>query len=210
MSWNQMFLSTSKVTIELRELVENGVDLWKFEYDSFYQGDEKKAFEQKVIDHYYFRQIGQETPGRFLHYFRSRIKEIMPYYKQMYESVKIMEALDDPFGNVDITETFEEERSDSTNTTTNANSQAENRFSDTPQGSIANIDNYLTNASKDNSETEATVQGSGNGTVTHTLTRKGNQGVNTYAHDMKELRETFINIDMMIINELNDLFLGIY
>lgn len=210
MSWKATMYNTTKVTIELRDVVENGVDIWNFDYPSFYQGDEKKAFEQKVIDHYYFRQIGQETVGRFLHYFRTRIKEIMPYYAQLYKSVKIMDALDDPFGNVDITETFEEERSDSTNTTTNANSQAENRYSDTPQGSITNIDSYMTNASKDNSETEATVQGSGNGTVKHTLTRKGNQGVNTYAHDMKELRETYINIDKMIIDELNDLFLGVY
>lgn len=210
MSWIQTMYTTSKTTLELRDLVENGVDLWKFDYDSFYTGEEKKAFEQKVIDHYYFRQIGQETVGRFLHYFRARIREIMPYYKQLYESVKIMEELDDPFGNVDITETFEQETNDTSNTSTNATTQGENRFSDTPQGSIDNIDNYMTNASKDNNQSEATVQGVGTGTVKHTLTRKGNQGVNTYAHDMKELRETFINIDMMIIDDLNDLFLGIY
>lgn len=218
MSWHQTMHKTTKTTIELGELVENGFDIWNFDYDSFYQGDEKKTFEQKVIDHYYFRQIGQETPARFRHYFKTRIREIMPYYKQLYESVKIMENLDDPFGNVDITETFEQEStgesSDTNTSTTSSNTSSDHRFSNTPQGSISNIDNYLTEASKDSSNMDASVEGSGSGssrgTVRHTLTRKGNQGVNTYAHDMKELRETFINIDMMIINELNDLFLGIY
>lgn len=258
-SWNinTNYYNTG-VTVELGDLVSMGVDLWAFEYPSYYKGEEKKAFEQKVIDHYRFRQIGQETPARFLHYFRTRIKEVMPYYIQLYKSQEVMQALEDPFGNVDITETFEQETtgtsSGSVNGTTSATSSTINSgtashdkatelkhtenhnkmFSDTPQGSIQNISEYLTEhnyeTAHDNddatetvvSETSATSegtasgterttsQGSEAGTVKHTLTRKGNQGVNTYAHDMKELRETFLNIDMMIINELKDLFLMVY
>ena len=47
----------TKVTVELGDIVESGVDIWAFEYDSYYQGDAKTAFEQKVIDHFRFRQI---------------------------------------------------------------------------------------------------------------------------------------------------------
>lgn len=254
-----MFLwDNTKVTVELRELIESGIKVWDFDYPSFYEGSEKQTFEQKVIDHYYFRQIGQETPARWLHYFRARIREIMPYYKQLYETVKIMEALEDPFGNLDVTETFEQTSSDSSETTSTGSSSSSStgtsevtsdteegstierddsntrKFSNTPQGSITNLDNYLTeatvetvastqnedktgtttttgsNEASDEAETSATSTGSSTGTVTHTLHRKGNQGVNTYAHDMKEYREILLNIDMMIINELNDLFLMIY
>lgn len=222
------------VTVELREIVESGVDVWKFEYPSFYTGEEKKAFEQKVLDHYWLRQIGQETVGRWLHYFRTRMREIMPYYIQLYESQALMESLDDPFGNVDITETFEETTTgtatseDSANTTTStetthvANNGNTRRFSNTPQGNLDNLNNYLTEATVDDitADEADTAEISGDsastgrtdteGTTRHTLTRKGNQGVNTYAHDMKELRETFLNIDLMIINELKDLFLQVY
>lgn len=264
----------SRVTIELNDLVESGVDVWAFDYPSYYKDAEKQAFEQKVIDHYRFRQIGQETPGRWLHYFRSRIREIMPYYIQLYESQARMQAIDDPFGNVDVTETFEQtstgERSGTLNrstsgsldsqttgnldSTTTGSSEASSdgtetntgnsskKFSNTPQGSIENLDNYLTEATVESADSEKTTndsssastqgtqkdttsstqkdtstgtqndttQDSESGTIRHTLTRKGNQGVNTYAHDMKELRETFLNIDMMIIRELNDLFLMVY
>lgn len=238
----------SKVTIELRDVLkmtdENGkpFDLWDFDYPSFYEGDAKKEFEQKVIDHYLFHQIGVETVARFKHNFRTRIREIMPYYNQLYKSVKIMDELDDPFGNVDITETFEQTTNDDSLTssqvnsesTRNANredsrlgtSQKVHKFSNTPQGSIDNLDNYISEASIDNdtqsdevtaTENESTVGESmvvgtseNSGTVKHTLTRKGNQGVNTYAHDMIELRESFINVDMMVIGALRDLFLLIY
>lgn len=222
------------VTVELGEIVDSGVDIWAFTYPSYYSGEEKKAFEQKVLDHYRFRQIGQETPGRWLHYFRTRMREIMPYYIQLYESQATMQALDDPFGNVDVVETFEETTTgsaaseDSANSTTSteathaANNRNTRKFSNTPQGELSNLDSYLTEATvEDMTADEAdTAEVTGNtastgrtdteGKTTHTLTRKGNQGVNTYAHDMKELRETFLNIDMQIIRELNDLFLGVY
>ena len=236
-------------TVELGKLCEQ-VKLWDFDYPSYYTGAEKAAFEQKVIDHYYFRQIGFETPARFVHKFRSRIRDIMPYYIRLYESVKIMDDIEDPFGNVDIVETFEQENtsmgthSDTSENSTSGNverSENETRTdesstngvhkeSDTPQSSISNIDTYLTRASKDDgststdstgtrnstdtSSTSSTATGSGTtsntGTTKHTLTRKGNQGVNTYAHDMKEFREILINVDMLIIDDLKTLFLGVY
>lgn len=246
----------TKVTMELRDVLattdENGnpFKLWDFDYPSYYSGEEKAAFEQLVIDHYYFHQIGVETIARFKHNFRTRMREIMPYYIQMYESVALMKSIEDPFGNVDITETFEQTSTDiasgtatstengtsSSNesvTKTDEKESTENtghRFSNTPQGSISNIDHYLTEASTDSknqnenissngvvtteNESEITSTGTSesenSGTVSHTLTRKGNQGVNTYAHDMIELRQSFINVDMMIIGALRDLFLLIY
>lgn len=252
--------SNSKVTMELRDVLastdENGkpFDLWDFDYPSYYQGDAKRAFEQKVIDHYLFHQIGVETIARFKHNFRTRIREVMPYYLQYYKSVELMEQIDDPFGNIDITETFEQTSSDTatgsasatstTNTSdrstetitredgTTANDDFTRKFSNTPQGSISNLDNYMTDATVENRERGETLTSTGegttsrdadgntessqtsesesSGTVKHTLTRKGNQGVNTYAHDMIELRQSFINVDMMIIGALRDLFLLIY
>ena len=239
--WMTTMNETSRLTLELRDIVDNGensVDIWNFDYPSYYKDEEKKAFEQKVIDHYYFRQIGSETVGRFLHQFRTKIREIMPYYVEMYKSVEIMQNIEDPFGNVDIVETFEEEstgqssgtqtgESSDTSSSSSSSQSTENkehRFSNTPQGDIDNLDTYMTEASKDkdtvegSGSSEATNEGSSSltssgtssGTVRHTLTRKGNQGVNTYAHDMIEFRKSIINVDMMIIKELNSLFLGIY
>ena len=195
------------VTVTIRDMIRNGVNIWDFDYPSYYKGEEKKAFEQKVIDHYYMREIGQETVGRFLHYFRSRIREIMPYYIQLYESEAIMKGIEDPFGNVDITETFEQTSTGSGSG--NAGSDSENKYLNTPQGAVENIDDgYITNAEKNNSN--STNSFTNEGTVRHTFTKKGNQGVNTYAHDMVELRKTFLNIDMMIIDDLRNLFMGVY
>lgn len=203
----------------------------------------REQLNKKLLDHYKYREIGFETPARFADELRIAMNEIMPYYVQLYKSHDIMENLDDPFGNVDITETFEEETtgnakgstSGTSSSSSDVNSSSESNTemgsdgksvnSATPQGQLdissKNIDSldYADDAkwNKENStshgtnsdeshstsesETSADSESETSGTTKHTLTRKGNQGVNTYAHDMKELRETFLNIDKMIITD---------
>ena len=42
--WYVPMNNTSKLTLELRDIVDNGVnsvDIWDFDYPSFYEGDEK-------------------------------------------------------------------------------------------------------------------------------------------------------------------------
>lgn len=56
-------------------------------------------------------------------------------------------------------------------------------------------------SSSNNQETTAEASIESIGKVTHTLKRKGNQGVNTYAHDMIEFRNLFLNIEKLIIND---------
>lgn len=199
-------IDSNKYTVELRELIESGVNLWDFDYPSFYTGADKDVFEKKVIDHFYFRQIGFETTGRFLHYFRTIVREIMPYYKQMYETVKIMDELPSPFDNVDVTETYTETRKSKVEST--GESDATRKFSNTPQGSISNLDNYLTEANVDRGASSG--ESTENTETTHTFRKVGNQGVNTYAHDMLEYRETLLNIDMLIIKDLEPAFLRVY
>lgn len=204
----------SKVTLELRDLVENGVKIWDFDYPSYYKGEQKKAFEQKVIDHYLFRQIGQETVGRFLHYFRSKIREIMPYYIQLYESVDLYKSIEDPLESYNLTEEYTRDTSNTGKTKSSGSTtdKREERFSNTPQGSIDNIDKYMTEATvnDDSTESSADSESENTGSETYRLTRRGNIGVQPLGQELKVLRDSFLNIDMMIIDELKDLFLKVY
>ena len=240
-------------TVELNDLIRNGVDIWAFEYPVpaktvTYNGKtatvpfDKQAFEQKIVDHYRFREIGQETVGRWLHYFRTRIREIMPYYCQLYEFEAKWQNVEDPLESYNLTESFEQEATNAgTSSATSTGNSSEtakeetsgstgtdktSRFSDTPQGSVDNLDSYLTTATRDNetgsssgttdrtgsgsSESTSTGESSDSGTVSHTLTRRGNIGVQPLGSEVRDIRQAFINIDQMVIEELRDLFLQIY
>lgn len=74
--------------------------------------------------------------------------------------------------------------------------------------------NSATSQSSSNgtTETETDNNVTANGTQRHTFTKKGNQGVNTYAHDMLEFRETILNIVQEIIGDkrIKELFMLVY
>lgn len=237
-----MLYDNTGVTIELGELLDSGFQLWGFDYPSYYQGEEKTAFEQKVVDHYRFRQIGQETPARFRHYFQTRLREVMPYYIQMYKLQEKVDKIEDPLESYNLTETYTQDKTgagsvtgrttDSTDTESASTSDKSTthstarKFSNTPQGSIENLDSYLTEATVETgSESEdldttvsASVTGSGTSETTtqdtenthYTLTRRGNIGVQPLGSEIRDIRNSFINIDLMVIESLADLFLMVY
>ena len=121
---------------------------------------------------------------------------------------------------------------------TNTDSTDWSLYSDTPQGTIANTDlsanAYLTNATKDTVDstttnerestrgvtskdeneysdtrnTERTNEREGENEFTETMT--GKVGTYSYAKLIKEYREQILNIDMMIINDLQDLFMMLW
>ena len=128
----------------------------------------------------------------------------------------------------------------------NINSTDRELYSDTPQGSLANIENetYLTNATKkigSATNTDKTTSGEeyhGNENSVASISEESRQtesatantlqdriantteeylesvvgktsGV-SYAKLIEEYRRSFLNIDMLVINELSDLFLGLW
>lgn len=207
----------------------------------------------KILRHYWMREIGAETVGLWLHWLRTRMNEIMPYYNQLYKSALIefnpihdyelthkSQRVHD--GNTtteteEITETENTTDAEGTNQNTNnseSTRQNINKFNDTPQGQLTSVldGTYLTNATVDDGtgtvKTTVTANQTGKvigaGTTTgassgvstvkntedYTLTISGKTGGKSYSKLLTEFRETLLNIDMMIINDLSDLFMGLW
>lgn len=105
----------AKYTVELRDIVESGLKIFNFNYE-FFDEAKKPDFEQKFIDHFFFREIGTETVGRFQHYLKVKCQEVLPYYNVLFQTA-LYEY--DVKNNYNLTETF-------TKTTTNAKTATEN------------------------------------------------------------------------------------
>lgn len=249
----------------------------------------RAVLENKILTHYYMREIGFETVPLWMFKLQAKMNELMPYYNEIYKS-----ALYDfnPLWDTDYTRKHEGEKKDSKqetgnterNGSTNYSGESTNNgehsdensststgtenhtnkvtdtytddsweyFNDTPQGGIDGIQSqkYLTSAtnrdnqhtgsssdigdsdttnrvtgtasgtSKDtstnagrtgfNDTSENTVNGSYNSTDSYLETVKGKMGGQSYATMIIELRETFLNIDMLVIRELEDLFMGVW
>lgn len=56
----------------------------------------RQPLNDKIIRHFYFREIGFETLGQFRWYMRNAMNENMPYFNQLYESLNL---ISDPITN---------------------------------------------------------------------------------------------------------------
>lgn len=76
----------AKYTIDMSTLIDHGFYPFDDSWNTF-DPSHKKELEAKIINHYRFNEIGAETPARFKHYINQQLREIMPYYNELYRSV---------------------------------------------------------------------------------------------------------------------------
>ena len=215
----------SKYTFELRRLFDfytrDTVESWfkNYELSDYLTADEIQVIEsrgtwskdrlaKKIVDHYLMREIGFETPYLFKHYVEITMNEIMEQKLPLIYSASIEY---DPLVNVDYTETFERTIDNSVSGSDNSSGLTIN--STTPQGQI-NKTSILEGkyaSSTVAGENESSSSSQGNTEEGSTKRVKGNSGVSATAQKMiEQYRKNIIAIDKDIINELNDLFMGLY
>lgn len=203
------------------------------------------ALEKKILKHYYTREIGLETYGLWQLKLDTKMNEIMPYFNQRYKSATIEfnplydfevtrthELKKDETGNSSSTGTNKGTATDTTESTQQDinNSKRTNAFSETPQGSLENVENgtYLTTGEVDRTEVDnQTSVSSNNNRTADSLTTSnsvntinstedyvervnGKQGASSYSKLLEEYRQTFLNIDMEVIDSLSDLFMNLW
>ena len=207
----------SKYTIELREIcnlyTREEVERWfkDYEISHYLRPDEIESIENagiwskdrlasKIVDHYYMREIGLETPALFKHYAKVFMQEIMERKLPLIYSSSIKY---DPLVNVDFTESYTSSSSQS------SSGSGLGVNSDTPQGQIQKSDILNGAYASSTGATEQESEGSSESEYEKKV--KGNSGVSATAQKMiQQYRENIIAIDSDIIEELNKLFMGLY
>lgn len=238
----------SKYTIELRKLFEPNiyynplytreeVESWFMDYElEDYLTQEqiqtinnhgtfsKQKLASKIIEHYYMREIGQETPSLFKHYAKVEMQEIMEEYLPLIYSASIEY---DPLVNVDYTESFnrqatgENTGTSTGGTTSSSNSNGLNVSSDTPQGQISKsailegkyASTTSANENEINDETTSSTSTSANSQNQEEYIKriKGNSGVSATAQKMVlQYRENIRALEKEIIEKLDILFMNLY
>lgn len=207
-----MVILMSKYTTTIKTLIDNNFDFGMKSYPIFNE-TYRTILNNKILNHYYMREIGFETAGLFKFYLNNKLNEIMPYYNILYKKQEeILEK--NIYGNVDLEETTNRKNQTNTSSNSNSNSKNKNLFQDTPQGKIDMTafedQTYATNLTLNNNSINDTSTSSGNNNEDFIRKIKGNNGNKYYLDVYKDVKENITNIDMLIINDLNELFMGIY
>lgn len=181
-----------------------------------------------IINHYYFREIGFETAAQFAWYLKRTMREIMPKYNMMYNALLMFERDEDnPLADYTRHKTEDwnigvdsSSATESENTST-SETDFRNVYQDTPMSllqntgspSVKNLD-YATNVTYNDDDTTTTTNSESSNTADRD--ELGNRVTNEYGRNkslaklIQEFAESFQNIDLLVIEDLNDLFMGVW
>lgn len=180
----------------------------------------KDKLASQIVNHYYMREIGQETIGQFVHTIKYTMEEIMEEYLPLIYSSSIEY---NPLVNVDYEETFTRTANVDNTGVSQSNSantgESIGLNSDTPQGRVTKElilgGAYTTSTAGTQTENNVvsqtnTASGS-NSSESYTKKIKGNSGVSATAQKMVEqYRDNIRAINKEIIDRLENCFFGLY
>lgn len=201
----------AKYTITIGTLIKNNFDFGLNSYPIF-DDNYRETLNTKILNHFYNNEIGFETPELFKFYLNNKMNEIMPYYNTLYNNLKIYD--DNLMSNVNLKETLTRKTKNNITSESNSNTDTRNLYQDTPQGSLkeTDIDNlkYATNLTLNDSKINDKSESTGDGTENYVKTIIGNNGGKYTYELLNQLKNAILNIDMMIINDLEELFMGVF
>ena len=219
-------------TIELRNVVDMvGADHIGLSDYPIFDEQYREFLNAKIIDHYYYREIGLESVDMFIRQLRTKMAEIMPYYNKWYQAEDMMADIN-PLstqdmhskgsGNSHATSSSKQKHGEkgSVFTENTSKSKARTVDSETPQTMLSGNQDYATAARDNHSSADGTnnVKSSGSSETSNDTTNSSGNGSESHSWGytghaptlIDAWRSTFANIDMMVIDELETLFMGIY
>ena len=198
-------------TITIKTLMDHNFDFGLKDYPIFNE-TYRDILNNNILNYYFESEIGFETAELFKRYLNNTMKLIMPKYNEIYKAQE--KALENILGNVDLYETSNRKNQNDINTNSLSNSKNKNLFQDTPQGELDFTDlefqKWATNYTMNNSNINDNSESHGNNNEDFTRHVYGNNGNRYNLELLSEIKNNLLNIDMLIINELNDLFMGIF
>lgn len=223
----------ARYTFELRELIatfgEDEIKSWFMDYElsDFLDADEIKTIQDRgvwskeklanrIIGHFYLREIGTDATGSFKLYAKDLMNELMETYAPLIYSASIKY---DPLVNVDFVEEYSGKSSTegTSNTSTNSNGSSLDVSSDTPQGQISKEailrGDYAssTSANENENNVSGVSENAGSGVEEWTRHQKGNSGsLSTSQKLIEQYRNNIRAINTEIIYALEPLFMALY
>jgi hypothetical protein len=215
--------------MEIRELTstfgEDEVKSWFMQYElSDYLTPEeiavitekgvwsKERLAERIIDHYYTREIGTDAIGQFMLFVKDKMHEVMETYVPLIYSSSIKF---DPLVNVNYSETYSGASDSNSQSQSNSTGSGLTVNSDTPQGQINKSEilqgKYASSTGANETENNVNDVSTNTGTQNYTKTIKGNSGVTATSQALiQQYRDYIRALDTEIVYELEPLFMGLY
>ena len=208
----------SKYTYELREVIStfgrDEVKKWFSDYNlsDYLTPEEIQVIEDKgvwnkdqlaerILDHYFMREIGTDAIGQFMLFVKDQMREIMETYAPIIYSASIKY---DPLVNVNYSEIYSGTSGTTSTSSSTSNNSGLSVNSDTPQGQIDKNQilqgKYASSTAANETENQINDNSSSNGNQDYIKTIKGNSGVSATSQAMiKQYRDVIRAVNTEIV-----------
>lgn len=208
----------AKYTTTIKTLIDNNFDFGLKDYPIFDE-DYREHLNDMILKHYYMAEIGFETASLFKQYLNNKMEEIMPYYNTLYKlQTDLLNNAGEIDQNVNLTETYTHNVNTEGTSASTSNSDSENKgvTQNTPQGNLVNQNinnfNYADGITMGSANSNISDNSNTTGKTVEDYIKKiqGNNG-QRYAYEVLiEVKKNILSIDLEVINQLEDLFMGIF
>ena len=201
----------SHYTTKIRDLVKINFDFGLTDYPIFNE-DYRSHLNEMIIHHFYMREIGFDTPALFKFKLNQRMAEIMPHYNRLYAEIENTYILSSD----DTTDTTTYDTKTTNKDETTLDSDNKELYQDTPEGVLDDVfdsditsTRYATNATRNKTDSSTKTEAEQSNTGSDSRRRIGRAGKATMEL-LRAAQEPLSNIDIMVLNNLKDLFMGVY
>ncbi len=176
----------------------------------------REELNTKIVQHYAMREIGFDTDDYFIFELRRKMNEIMPPYNQLYYTQTINF---DPLTTTDMQSVMTGASAVTTDSTTghtgsnDTESTGRGVTSETPASQLSENGQYASGISdsRSRSTVSESADGTAHGTESHDTswtTQTSGRG-SAAAPLVQAYRDIIVNVDMMIVSDLEELFMQV-
>lgn len=207
-------------TLRLKDVDKLTKGHWGLDNYEIFDEAYREKLNSRIKREFWLNEIAHETIDIFIWRLELRMDLIMPRYNRMYlAELQNTDPLDGGTGS-SRTRQWGDSSNDGTNTnasngTGSGTSKGRTVASDTPQTRLAGNGDYassLSDASSENSNKSTSTSSGSTNSRSHYDNNQSSESSQrgSKAQMIAQYRQTLINVDNFIIEELRDLFLGVW
>lgn len=198
----------TRMSPRLKEVLEYGYDIQLNDYQC-YDESFRPVLNQRIVDHFYLREIGASTVEQFIFYLNRTMREVMPVYDPVFR--QLADTSISLFENQSTIQEWSQKGSGTTQDTSSATNESKTFNSNAPQVNMSgkNVEDYWNSAVFGSGSGDTTANGHSSSLTDYIGRTHGLSGV-SQAAALREWLDLYVNPLQSLLDDLEPCFSQLY
>lgn len=205
---NDVPIIQTRISPRLKEVLEYGYDLKLDDYQ-IYSEEFRPILNQRIVDHFYLREIGASTIEQFIFYLNRTMREVMPVYDPVFQ--RLAQPDIDLFQNSDTTSEWQQTGRNTSKDSSTATNESKTFNSNAPQINMSgkNMEDYWNTGVFSSGDGSTTTDGASTSLADYVGRTHGLAGA-SQGQALREWLDLYVNPLMSLYDDLEPCFSQLY